>query len=153
MPLRAVLDTNLLLRGLLKGPLTAPLIDAFVENRFALVTTEIMLAELVDVFQRPRIQARVKAQEAKTLLDLIILRAEVVEPAADTPECRDPDDRAVLAAALGGRASFIVTSDGDLRADDHLRVRMRELGVELVGVAEFLERIRQGESSHKEGNL
>ncbi len=58
-----------------------------------------------------------------------------------------------LRAVLDTNLLLRVTSDGDLRADDHLRVRMRERGVELVGVAEFLERIRQGGSSHKEGNL
>jgi len=37
---KAVIDTNLFVRGLLKGPVTVPLLQAWKEHRFKLVTSE-----------------------------------------------------------------------------------------------------------------
>lgn len=51
---RVVVDTNLFVRGLLKGPHTLPLIQAWKEERFTLVTSEALLAELFEVLARPR---------------------------------------------------------------------------------------------------
>lgn len=47
--LRAVIDTNLFVRGLLKDPATLPLIQAWREQRFRLVTSEELLTELFEV--------------------------------------------------------------------------------------------------------
>ncbi len=47
----------------------------------------------------------------------------------------------MLATAIDGRASVIVSGDDDLRADDDLRRAMAEYGIELLGVNSFLERL------------
>mgnify|MGYP001130456719 CR=1 FL=1 len=49
--LRVVIDTNLFVRGLLKGPVTLPLIQAWKEQRFQLVTSEKLIAELFEVMK------------------------------------------------------------------------------------------------------
>lgn len=64
--------------------------------------------------------------------------AVVVVP-TDVPRiCRESDDDAVLAAALEGRAAFIVTGDRDLLVLGHHE------GIEIIGPAGFAERLAQG---------
>jgi uncharacterized protein len=57
------------------------------------------------------------------------------------PNCRDPKDLPVLATAIDGQASVIVSGDDDLRADDELRMAMEAYGIEILGVNSFLERL------------
>ena len=52
--LRAVIDTNLFVRGLLRGTVTMPLIPAWKEGHFRLVTSEELIAELFEVLARPK---------------------------------------------------------------------------------------------------
>ena len=51
---------------------------------------------------------------ARTVRAEIELLAVVVDASDPEPVARDPDDDAVLAAALAGQASIIVTGDRDL---------------------------------------
>lgn len=49
--------------------------------------------------------------------------------------CRDPDDDAVIACAIGGRAKVICSGDGDLLALDGLR------GLEIMKPSDFCQRM------------
>lgn len=140
-PPRVIVDTNLFVRALLKNRLARPLLEAFLTARFQLVTSEALLDELAEVLDRPKFHDLIEEVEARELLELVGQRAIVVEPVADPPECRDPDDRVVLATAISGRVRFIVTGDLDLRADDRLCAEMLGFGVEILGVEGFLERL------------
>lgn len=54
---------------------------------------------------------------------------------------RDPDDAAVVSAAVSGRADTIVTGDRGLLDDAELRVWLGERGIELLTPSELLERL------------
>ena len=56
-------------------------------------------------------------------------------------ELRDPDDAPVVASAVAGAAEAIVTGDQHLLADDDLRAWLEERGIEMLTVAELLERL------------
>ena len=56
-------------------------------------------------------------------------------------ELRDPDDVAVVVAAVAGRADAIVTGDGDLLNDAGLRAWLSARGLELLTPAGLLERL------------
>lgn len=137
-PLKVVIDTNLFVRGLLKGKITLPLIEAWVNDAFVLVTSEELIEELAEVVTRPRLRAYIPKGDADKLIELIYRKAIVVKPSERPPLCRDPDDYPVLGSAIAGQADFIVTGDGDLKDDRQLKREMAALGVQIMSAPEFL---------------
>lgn len=136
---RAVVDTNLFVRGLLKGPVTLPLIEAWKAERFKLVTSEELLAELFEVLARPRFRRYFTKDDIKDLGELIYERAEIVVPSTHVTLCRDPKDDIFLDVAIAGKVPYLVTGDNDLKGDEALKEKMRnEYGVHIVSVVEFL---------------
>jgi len=140
---RAVVDTNLFVRGLLKGPVTLPLIQAWKTGVFQLVTSEQMLAELFEVLARPKFVRYFTQDDARELGDLIYERAEVVDPALHVTLCRDPKDDMFLDVAIAGQVHYLVSGDDDLKGDEALIAKMKqEYNVQIVGVPEFLARLK-----------
>jgi len=134
-----VVDTNLFVRGLLKGPVTLPLILAWKEERFKLVTSEALLAELFKVLARPKFRRYFTREDIEELGELLYERAEMVEPTIHVTLCRDPKDDIFLEVAIAGQVPYLVTGDDDLKGDEELKEKMRsEYGVRIVSVPEFL---------------
>lgn len=144
--LRAVIDTNLFVRGLLKGPATLPLIQAWREQRFRLVTSEELLAELFEVLARPKFSRYFTREDVRELGDLIYEQAEIIEPDVHINLCRDPKDNIFLDVAITGSVPYIVTEDNDLKDDSELKIRMRqEYDIQIVSLSEFLAILASGE--------
>ena len=114
---RAVLDTNVFVSGLInpKGP-PAAILRALRAKRFTLVSSPPINAEIIAVLDRPRIRDRYGLGEL--IFDVSFILWEVAELVIDPPEVKvssDPDDDKFLAAAVGGRADYLVSGDvGDL---------------------------------------
>jgi putative PIN family toxin of toxin-antitoxin system len=108
---RVLLDTNVLISGILFRGVPRTLLERAIRGEFDLVTSAALLDELEDVFVRsfelPPALARAVRTELETL-------AEVVAPADVPALSRDPDDDEVLAAAVVGQADAVVTGDQDL---------------------------------------
>jgi putative PIN family toxin of toxin-antitoxin system len=111
---RAVVDTNVLVSGLLSaaGP-PARIVDAFRRSRFELVVSPAVLDELLDVLLRPYLGVSVR--EAASMVATIrrlghLLGGEYL----DVNAVRDPKDNVVLACALEGDAEYLVSGDRDL---------------------------------------
>lgn len=143
--LKIVVDTNIWIRTLLGGSVTLPVLEAWRARRFQVVTSEPLLAELEDVWQRPRLKKHIEEEDARELLDQLRWSGILVAPTTVPPQCRDPKDHAFLATAIDGQADAIVSGDADLRADDKLRAEMAKYGIELWGVDTLLARIEEGE--------
>jgi putative PIN family toxin of toxin-antitoxin system len=115
--LRAILDTNVWLAGLLwHGPPHALLQHARA-GTVSLVTSPALLAELADVIGRPKFDAILRrADTSREQLSAEVQRlAEVISPRPlQQPVCRDPDDDEVLALAIAAKAELIVSGDNDL---------------------------------------
>jgi uncharacterized protein len=141
MTLRVVIDTNIWIRTLLRGRLTLPILVAFNDEKFQLVMSQPLFDELHLVWNRPRLKARIDSEQATRLEQQLLHRGSWVELQTVPPNCRDPKDLPVLATAIDGRASVIVSGDDDLRADDDLRRAMEAYGIEIFGVNSFLERL------------
>lgn len=111
---RCVVDTNVLISSV-AGSLTAPpgrIIQAVRESRAVLVTSPLLLEELEDVLARPHLQKFIKPELASLLFETIDAAAVVVTgPLPQVTASRDPDDNIVLATALAGDASLIVSGD------------------------------------------
>lgn len=148
---RAVVDTNLFVRGLLKGPVTLPLILAWKEGRFRLVISEQLIAELFEVLARPKFTRYFTQEDVRELGELVYEHAEIIEPTTHVTLCRDSKDNMFLDVAITARADYLVTGDDDLKGDPFLKTRVRsEYGVQIVGVPEFLsilKTIQQEQSS------
>ena len=67
MKCRAVIDTNIWIRILLKGRVTLPILEAFNEEKFQLIMSQPLIEELHLVWNRPRLKARIKASQAMRL--------------------------------------------------------------------------------------
>ena len=141
--MRAVIDTNVLLAGLLwRGPPHALL--AHVRNGLvSLISSPALLAELDDVLGRAKfdaILARTNTARDRALAEVRQL-AEVIEPPPlPQPVCRDPDDDEVLALALAAGADVIVSGDADLL------VLQQFEGIPILDPAQALQRMAANES-------
>jgi len=135
---RAVIDTNVLLSALLWHGAPHALIEQVRGGAFTLVSSPALLAELADVISRPKfdaILARSSTSRNRVLAEVRQL-AEVVAPLPlPAPVCRDPDDDALLALAVGAQAELIVSGDHDLLALGSYA------GIPIVGAAEAMRRI------------
>lgn len=115
--MRAIIDTNVLVSGFFWHSAPHGLLERVRSGEVMLVISPALLVELADVISRPKfdsILARSNTSRERTLDELRRL-AEVVEaPPLPQPVCRDPDDDAVLAAAIAGQVDLIVSGDDDL---------------------------------------
>ena len=115
--MRAVIDTNVLIAGLMwYGPPHA-LLTLVRDGVVGLVSSPALLAELTHVLGRPKFD--VVLQRSNTSRDRLLAEvrqlAEVIKPPPlRQPICRDPDDDEVLALALAARVEMIVSGDADL---------------------------------------
>jgi putative PIN family toxin of toxin-antitoxin system len=137
--MRIVLDTNLLVSGIISTGLPRQLVVAAKAGAFELCTSEMLLDELLDVISRDKFATRlVQAGLAPlTIVEDLRALAVVVSPSmVARVVLADPDDDHVLAAALTGAADLIVT--GDKR--DLLPLGSYQ-GIPIVTAKEALERI------------
>lgn len=115
--MRIVIDTNVLLSGLLwQGPPHVLLKQAR-DGAIELITSPELLNEFADVIQRPKfvdILQRTSRTPARIIAELRQLTEIVITPPLPTPVCRDPDDDAVLACAIAAHVDAIVSGDNDL---------------------------------------
>ncbi len=112
--MRFVLDTNLLVSGVIAGGPPRRLLDGAKAGEFELCTSEALLAELLDVLSRDKFSQRL-AQAGLTPRGIVddLRRIAIVVLPADTPRVvpTDPDDDHVVAAAVTGQADLIASGD------------------------------------------
>lgn len=144
MTIRGVIDTNIWVSSLL-NPFGFParVRKSFEEGVFNLVISELMLEELADVLNRPRIKSKygISENDIKELLILIEERSEHVLLSGDINICRDKDDNAVIETAIMGQADFLVTRDDDIKFDKAVSSFLKKYGVSVISIAKFLAHI------------
>ena len=117
--MRAVIDTNVLVSGLLWHGAPHVLLEHVRDGALGLVSSPALLTELEIVIHRAKfdlILTRSDTSRERALAEVRQL-AEVIEPPPlPQPVCRDPDDDAVLALALAARVDLIISGDDDLLA-------------------------------------
>ena len=95
--------------------------------------------ELADVLRRPEIR-RYGVTEGD-VDDVLAVLGPLLPDVDISVEIRDPDDAAVVGAALAGAAAAIVTGDRDLLDDAHLRSWLATRGIEVLTPAQTLDRL------------
>jgi len=113
--MRLILDTNILLSGLL-SPLgsSAELLDAWERKRFVLVACDGLIAELREVAGRPFFRKRLRAGASELLAAGIRDFSLFCRDLPSAPVAPDPKDSYLLALAEAGEAEFLVTGDKQL---------------------------------------
>lgn len=115
--IRAVVDTNILIRAVIR-PLgtVGPIATRLRTGDYELVISEPLLGELTQKLRLPRIYAKYQLddKDVEDFLAELVLQGEWGTPARQITACRDEDDNRVLESAVAGNADYIVTSDEDL---------------------------------------
>lgn len=135
---RALLDANVLISAAIRpsGP-PGQIVTALLAQTFELVLSPGIIEEVETALALPKIRKYLReADEAlRWLADIVALADLVLDTGNVTGVCRDPGDDTVLAAAVEGRASAIVTGDDDL-------LTLREYnGIIIVAPRPFLDLI------------
>jgi uncharacterized protein len=136
--LRAVLDANVVVSALIRpeGPAGRILERVVREAGVRAVASPAILAEYRRSLGYPKVRRclRLPAAEVSTWVDALALVADIVSgERAVAVVAADPDDDKYLAAALEGRAQYVVSGDRHL-----LDVGSHE-GVRTVAPREFLD--------------
>lgn len=137
MLIKAVLDTNVLVSGLVvREGAPRQILDAWLTDQYTLVTSLYLVEELVHVLSYPRIAKRVcvNAEELAAILAALLDKAEVTPGRLELPGVtRDPKDDPIVACAQEGETGYIVSGDQDLL------VLGKYQGVQVVTPRQFLE--------------
>lgn len=115
--IRAVLDTNILISGSLWSGSPRLVLDTVYRRQVLPLVTEPMLDEMRDVITRAKFVGRLQQinQSAELVISRLTAYMEIVEASPIAPTIdMDPDDDEILACALSGNASYIVTGDAHL---------------------------------------
>ena len=109
--MRLVLDTNVLIAAFIAKGVCHDLLE-HCQRHHDLVTSDFILNEFEDKLLKKFKVPKAEADEARTLLTSHMQQVSP-EPLSE-PICRDPDDDWILATALAGECTCIVTGDKDL---------------------------------------
>lgn len=112
-----MLDTNVLVSAFLWEGTPGKLIELAGEREIRLFTSQVLLAELVEVLHRKKFVKPVQATgftAAEMVKQYQRLAYRVTARQFTRKISRDADDDAVLACALAARAGLIVSGDRDL---------------------------------------
>jgi putative PIN family toxin of toxin-antitoxin system len=135
---RAVVDTNVLLSGLLWRGRPHALMEQVRAGALGLISSPALLAELAEVINRPKFQVILASSntDPERMLGELRQLAEIIDPPPlPAPVSRDPPDDAVLALAAASQADLIITGDADLLTlGSHA-------GIPIVDPAEAISRI------------
>jgi hypothetical protein len=115
---RAVIDNNVLVSGLLWGDKPGRVLGAVAEGHVQIFLSEELVTELREVLRRRKFAARLALKELtpETALAKVQAIARLVPAPAISapPPLRDPDDLAVLTCAISAAVDVIITGDKDL---------------------------------------
>lgn len=139
--LRAVFDTNVYVSAFLSRNPTSPtqeLIQRWKSGEFDLLVSDALIDELAEKLQHKGVSDS-RIVEFLALLGRLAHWIEVPPEAVVTMIPGDPDDDAILACAVLGKANYLVTYDPHF---DVLRGNYR--GISIVRALPFLWSLRAG---------
>ena len=147
MPVRIVLDTNILVSALIHGDGPPGRVLAAVKHGgVTLVTSAAQLRELRAVLRRERLSPYIRREEADDLIRNLEAVGEVVT--TDLPHVNDspdPADNLILGTAIAGRADMIISGD-----KKHMLCLGQVNAIPIVTAADAANRLHGGGAAAKE---
>ncbi len=110
---RLIIDTNLWISYLLGLDLNN-LTDSIRHRVVILLSSKELLFEFIQVAARPKLSRYFQERELVELIDFLKYFSELIQVTSQVVICRDPKDNFLLALALDGKASHLLTGDHDL---------------------------------------
>ena len=112
--LRLVIDTNILISGLMSvNSLPQQVFDYATSQAILLISDEVQ-SEIENVISRPKLQKYITLERRTTFLSELSQQVERVTINQQIRACRDPKDDKFLELAVCGEANYIITGDADL---------------------------------------
>ena len=142
--MRIILDTNVLLSGLLSSQgAPAMLVDAWERKLFTLVACGTLIAEFRDVAARPFFKARLRASAVEMLATGLRDFSFFCQEVRSGPIAPDPADSYLLALAEASAAQFLVTGDKRLQSLKHHK------SIRIVSPAEMIQLLNKAEKGNQ----
>lgn len=113
---RVVLDTNVLVSGLISPGSTPGQAFRKAIDTAHVLASDATLMELARVLARPKFDRYISVADRQELLRFLVRLAVSVPIVYPVRVCRDPKDDILLELAVNGRANHLVTGDLDLLA-------------------------------------
>jgi len=114
---RAILDTNVFIAGLLWRGSPHVLLEHARAGTLAVISSSTLIAELDNVLGRAKFAAilsKTSTSLERTIAEVRLLAELIDPPPLEHPVCRDSTDDHVLALALSANADMVVSGDDDL---------------------------------------
>ncbi len=140
--MRVVLDTNILISGLLWAGTPGQVLNAVNTRKIQPIASETTLDELRDVLSRPKFAKKLDAKQvtAAQLTQSYAEKADIIDPEPlPEPVASDPDDDMFIACAVTGKADVIVSGD------PHLLDVGTYKNIPIITAAEFMQRLENHE--------
>ncbi len=115
MPLRVVIDTNILI-SLFISRQHEDLIDSLLDESFELVSSLEQINEIGRVLAYPKIAKFFDQNDRKKIMFLVENLSTLVPLKNTISDCGDKKDNFILETAATGNAAYIVSGDKDLQA-------------------------------------
>lgn len=131
---RVVIDTNVLISGLLSTRTTPGKAVEQAVRAAQLVATTATLRELMTKLLSPKFDCYVSRERRDALLLRLAPLIEIVEVLQPIRASRDPKDDKFLEASVNGRADVLITGDKDLLELHPFR------GIAVITPATYVER-------------
>ena len=130
-----LVDTNVLIAAMLGSHTARKVLHAILNTPCSWLTSPKLIDELSNVPLRPKFQGIITSNQVRDMLDQLRRHAKLIHPKTSVQVCRDPRDNHVLAAAIDGHATYLISGDRDLLTLSPFR------GLAVVTPAEFLSQL------------
>ena len=134
--MRAVLDTNVLISGVIATGVPHKLLIKGFEREYQIVVSVETLTEFRETLLKYPERFQMSEHEVQQEVELVRYYSEFVDPQEDiTAVEADPDDDKFLEAAVAGGVDYLVSGDGHLLDLDSFR------GTDIVEPRTFYDRL------------
>lgn len=135
--MRVTIDTNQLVRALMRPPELATFVMAWASRRVIVVCSPLLFAEYQRILDTPGIAELIYPELRRIFLSQLAVEMEMIDLPRIPPVCRDPDDDKVIATAVFGLVDYLVTADEDLRTQPVVELLGQE-GIQLATIDELM---------------
>lgn len=130
--LRIILDTNILISGLLLSLSTSQQLFDLVTEKHILLISESTFTEFYKTIIKKKFDKYLSLEKRLKFLTTLREKAILINIVENITICRDIKDNQFLELALSGEADFIITGDNDLLVLNPFRE------IDIITIKEFL---------------